>query len=171
MRRKPNVSAYAEVIAVKKSKLSSVQGTSFSAPLVSGFTACVMQINPQLNNMEVFNQVEQSAHLFPYYDYAHGYGIPQAEYFFNDSAETDQNIYFQFVNDTIYVVIPEEINLNDSTSDNLLYFHLENEKGVLERYSVVSVYQHDVLKFLANGILDNKVLRVHFRGTTIEHRF
>lgn len=171
MRRKPNVSAYAEVIAVKKSKLSSVQGTSFSAPLVAGFTACAMQMKPQSNNMEVFNLVEQSAHLFPYYDYAHGYGIPQAAYFFEDSAEAGQNIYFQFVEDTIYVVIPEEINLNDSASDNLLYFHLENEKGVLERYSVVGVYQHDVLKFLANGILDNKILRVHFRGTTIAHKF
>ncbi len=171
MRRKPNVSAFAEVIAVKKSKLSKVQGTSFSAPLVTGFAACVMQIKPELKNMEVFKQVEQSAHLFPYYDYAHGYGIPQAEHFFEDNTEESQHINFQFANDTIYVIIPEDVNLNDSASDNLLYFHLENEKGVLERYSVVSVYQHDVLKFLANGILDNKILRVHFRGTTIAHKF
>jgi serine protease AprX len=171
MRRKPNVSAYAEVMATKNSRLSRVQGTSFSAPLVTGFTACVMQIKPELNNMEVFNLIEQSAHLFPYYDYAHGYGIPQAGYFFKDSTEDNQNVYFKFVNDTIYVIIPEEINLNDTASANLLYFHLENENGVLERYSVVSVYQHDVLKFLANGILDDKILRVHFRGTTIEHKF
>ena len=171
MRLKPNVSAYAEVIAVRNSKLARIQGTSFSTPLVTGFAACVMQMKPELDNMEVFKLMEQSAHLYPYYDYAHGYGIPQAEYFFKDSSEDKQNLYFKFVNDTILVIIPDEINLNDSTSENLLYFHLENENGVLERYSVVSAYQHDVLKFLANGILDNKILRVHFRGTTIIHKF
>jgi serine protease AprX len=171
MRRKPNISAYAEVIAAKKSKLSRVQGTSFSTPLIAGFAACVMQINPGLNNMEVFNLVEQSAHLYPYYDYAHGYGVPQAGYFFRDSLENKENLYFEFDKDTIFVVIPYEISLSDNPSDNLLYFHLENENGVLERYSVVKAYQHDVLKFLANGILDNKILRVHFRGTTIVHKF
>ncbi|MBN2213817.1 MAG: S8 family serine peptidase [Bacteroidales bacterium] len=171
MRRKPNIAAYAEVIAAKKSKLARVQGTSFSTPLVTGFAACVMQMNPGLGNMEVFNLVEHSAHLFPYYDYAHGYGIPQAAYFFKDITGDSRDLFFEFVDDTIFIVIPEEINLNDSNSDNLLFFHLENEKGVLERYSVVNAYQHDVLKFLANGILDDKILRVHFRGTTIIHKF
>lgn len=171
MRRKPNISAYAEVIANKNSKLVKVQGTSFSTPLVAGFAACVMQMYPDLNNMEIFRLVEHSAHLYPYYDYAHGYGIPQAQYFFTDSAEEKENVCFEFSGDTIFVVIPEEINLNDSSEDNLLYFHLENAKGVLERYSVVLAYQHDVLKFLINGVLDDKILRVHFRGTTIEHKF
>jgi hypothetical protein len=96
-----------------------------------------MQMYPERTNMEVFNLIEQSANLFPYYDYAHGYGIPQAEYFFKDSSEHHPNLYFQFANDTILVVIPDEIDLSDSTSDNLLYFHLENEKGVLEEYLII----------------------------------
>ena len=171
MRRKPNVSAYAEVVAAKESGFAKVQGTSFSSPLVAGFSACVMQLYPNLDNMEIFKLVEQSGHLYPYYDYAHGYGIPQAEYFFNDSVEKPKNVYFKFSGDTIKVMIPEEIELNDSSSENLLYFHLEGPNGVLERYSVVLAEQHDVLNFLVNGVLEDRTLRVHFRGTTIEHKF
>ncbi|HYW95306.1 MAG TPA: hypothetical protein VE870_06955, partial [Bacteroidales bacterium] len=54
---------------------------SFSAPLVTGFAACVMQLHPDWNNMKVFTELEKSGHLYPYYDYAHGYGVPQAVYF------------------------------------------------------------------------------------------
>jgi hypothetical protein len=172
MRRKPNVAAYGEVIAVKKTKVARVQGTSFSTPLVAGFAACVMQLNPELSNIEIFKLVEQSGHLYPYYDYAHGYGIPQASYFFEDSVNNCQEtLKLQFFSDTIKVLINKDIDLTNNTSSNLLYFHLENEKGVLERYSVVEASQHEVIDFLINGILDDKILRVHFKGYTAEHKF
>lgn len=171
MRRKPNVSAYGEVIATNKSKLVKIQGTSFSSPLVAGFAACIMQLKPELGNMEIFSQIERSGHLYPYYDYAHGYGIPQANYFFSDTTRQSDMMYFKFSGDTIMLVIAEEIDLEDKLSENLLYFHIENENGVLERYSVIQAYQHDVLKFLASGIDDSKILRVYFRGTTLEHKF
>ena len=171
MRRKPNVSAYGEVIAAKESGYAKVQGTSFSSPLVAGFAACVMQLHPELNNLEIFKLVEHSGHLYPYYDYAHGYGIPQAHYFFSDTADAEKNIMFQYSGDTIKVLIPENISLEGNRDDILLYFHLEDKNGVLERYSVIEAYQHEVLKFLVNGVLENKTLRVHFRGTTIEHKF
>ncbi len=171
MRRKPNVSAYGEVIAAKESGLAKVQGTSFASPLVAGFSACVMQLYPNLNNMEIFKLVEQSGHLYPYYDYAHGYGIPQASYFFSDTVEKPKSVYFQYSGDTIKVMIPEELDLSDSTSDDLLYYHLQGSNGVLERYSVVRAYQHNVLNFLVDGVFEDRTLRVYFRGTTIEHKF
>ena len=36
---------------------------------------------PDLTNMELFREIERSGDLYPYFDYAHGYGIPQAGYF------------------------------------------------------------------------------------------
>jgi hypothetical protein len=78
---KPNLVAFGKVTTSNQKKVKQSFGTSFAAPLVSGFAACVMQLRPELNNMEVFCEMEKSGHLYPYYDYAHGFGVPQASYF------------------------------------------------------------------------------------------
>jgi serine protease AprX len=78
---KPNVSAYGHVIAASKNSYSETQGTSFSCPLVAGFAACAWQTSRDLTNMQLFREIERSGDLYPYFDYAHGYGIPQASYF------------------------------------------------------------------------------------------
>lgn len=85
-RMKPNVSAFGHVMAYENREgITETQGTSFASPLVVGFAACVMQMHPNLTNMQLFDLIEQSGHLYPYFDYAHGFGIPQANYFL-DSA-------------------------------------------------------------------------------------
>ncbi|MBX7093635.1 MAG: S8 family serine peptidase [Flavobacteriales bacterium] len=85
-RIKPNVSAYGYTMCDSDGGLMEETGTSFASPLVAGFAACVLQMNPGTKNMEIISQIEQSADLYPYYDYAHGYGVPQADYF-TDSTE------------------------------------------------------------------------------------
>jgi hypothetical protein len=81
-RMKPNVSAFSDVIAASTRKTSRLTfGTSFASPLVAGFAACVMQMHPEWDNISVLKEIERSGHLYPYFDYAHGYGVPQASYF------------------------------------------------------------------------------------------
>ena len=80
-RLKPDVSAFGIVLTTTPGGYERLEGTSFSAPLVAGFAACAWQQQRQLKAMEVFRQVRESADLYPYYDYAHGYGRPQASYF------------------------------------------------------------------------------------------
>ncbi|MBC3786857.1 S8 family serine peptidase [Spirosoma utsteinense] len=63
---KPNVSCF------------SLYGTSLSAPVITGFAACVMQANPKLTNKEVMELIEKSSHLYPYGNNYVGYGVPQA---------------------------------------------------------------------------------------------
>ena len=63
---KPNVSCF------------SLYGTSLSAPVITGFAACVMQANPKLTNKQVMELIEKSAHLYPYGNNYVGYGVPQA---------------------------------------------------------------------------------------------
>ena len=63
---KPNVSCY------------SPDGTSFSAPAVAGFVACLMQKDSSLNNKQLKQIIEKSSHLYPYGNNYIGYGIPQA---------------------------------------------------------------------------------------------
>ncbi len=63
---KPNVSCY------------SPDGTSFSAPAVAGFVACLMQRAPSLNNKKIKEIIEKSSSLYPYGNNYIGYGIPRA---------------------------------------------------------------------------------------------
>lgn len=63
---KPNVSCF------------SLYGTSLSAPVITGFAACLMQANPKLTNRQLKEIIEKSGHLYPYGNNYIGYGVPQA---------------------------------------------------------------------------------------------
>ena len=80
-RLKPNVTAYGTVLAAAPGGFVRTQGTSFASPLLAGFAACAWQQNRQLTAMQLFQQIQAAADLYPYYDYAHGYGVPRAAYF------------------------------------------------------------------------------------------
>ncbi len=102
-RLKPNLVAFGKVATSNQKKVKQAYGTSFATPLVSGFAACVMQIRPEMNNMEVFRELEKSGHLYPYFDYAHGYGVPQAAYFTQESLEVSPT--FEFVDGEFDLII------------------------------------------------------------------
>ncbi|WP_213019403.1 S8 family serine peptidase [Hymenobacter sp. BT559] len=105
-RLKPDVSAFGIVLTTTPSGYERLEGTSFSAPLVAGFAACVWQQQRRLGAMEVFRQVRASSELYPYYDYAHGYGRPRAEYFTAPAAAKVKEPTFDFVaHDSVVVVV------------------------------------------------------------------
>ncbi|GAB4277851.1 MAG: S8 family serine peptidase [Marinilabiliales bacterium] len=166
-RLKPNVSACAFVLAAGKNKLVTVQGTSFSCPLVSGFAACAWQTNPSLSNMELFKEIEKSASLYPYFDYAHGYGIPQASYFFNkDTSSVKETFFIEKQNGVLNIKTKPEFI--DPNSKKYLYYNIKNEKGFIEYYAVIQVYQENIKSIYINNDLKNKTLTIHYRGYTKE---
>jgi serine protease AprX len=79
-RLKPDVSAFGIVLTANSAGgYERLEGTSFSAPLVAGLAACAQQASGgKLTAMELFRQVREAGELYPYYDYAHGYGRPEA---------------------------------------------------------------------------------------------
>lgn len=78
-RPKPNLTAFGVVMtATPGGDVQELEGTSFASPLVAGLAACVWQQRRELKAMELFRLLERSATLYPYYDYAHGHGLPQA---------------------------------------------------------------------------------------------
>lgn len=55
-------------------------GTSFSAPLLSGMIACLWQKFPNKTNMQIIDAVRQSGHLYNTPTIYLGYGIPNFEH-------------------------------------------------------------------------------------------
>ena len=120
-RMKPNISAYGHVLGYSgRDFMHETQGTSFASPLIAGFAACAWQNNRELSNMDLFNELQKSSHLFPYYDYAHGYGIPNAAYFIKDKKPIKKEATFNVIenSDSISIVISSDhLNLSSFNSE------------------------------------------------------
>lgn len=173
-RMKPNVVAMGNVLATANKGLSRTQGTSFSSPLVAGFAICLWQMFPDWTNMQVFRAIEQSASLYPYFDYAHGYGVPQAKHFFEHPQNVSRPTFDIIRRDqTISVVIRqnpagEEAETNN---DRYVYYHIRNTDGIITEYHVIRADTNDVLSFDVNNDMSGNRLFVHFNGYTASHIF
>jgi subtilisin family serine protease len=81
---KPNIMAQGEGTAVINTNGEIVlsSGTSFSAPIIAGLTACLWQAFPERSNMEILSAIEQSGSQYLQPDLLNGYGLPdfQAAY-------------------------------------------------------------------------------------------
>jgi serine protease AprX len=187
---KPNVSAFFRAVVCNGRGIIEAEGTSFSAPLIAGFAACVMQLHPEWTVRQVYHEIQKSAHLYPYYDYAHGYGIPQAEYFLptNDSTiEVDSMTVstsaanqkaFEFVynqnNDTYLIQLCDEAPMMIEfltepidTISNYVYYNLCDENDKILTYHVI---KPDDFKgaVLEKGNCDTCLIRAHYNGVTLE---
>jgi serine protease AprX len=77
-RVKPNVMAQGSsvrVAAFSNSAFTSSQGTSFSAPLVAGVAAEILQMTPSLNPQEVIDALQNTADRADNPDYQYGHGL------------------------------------------------------------------------------------------------
>jgi len=162
-RLKPNVCAAGQVYAYGKKGPGVHYGTSFASPLTAGFAACAMQAKPGVRTYDMFLEIQKSGHLYPYYDYAHGYGIPQASYFLNTAAEESLSEIEISVSDS-EVIVAVAVDPTDSTENNYCYVHCSNASGVLSWYKVLTVYEGEILRMNKNDFRPGEILRVYYDG-------
>lgn len=169
-RIKPNVSNYAKaVVASKDNSYKITYGTSFSTPLTSGFAACVLQHNPGLKVMDLFELIEKSAHLYPYYDYAHGYGIPQAAYILNESIKPVKGFETSWSEKDLVIKVThtdsKNAKANRSINQDRLYVHVVGANGTLNRYWLIQVSEGDEILFDSSDFGDDpKEISVFLNG-------
>jgi len=139
---KPNVVASGKVIAAGRDHWKIMYGTSFSAPIIAGYAACAMQLYPGKSNMDIFELIQMTGHLYPYYDFAHGYGIPKASALFpvketQDSLAHDHNIISaKIIKGEISVSIDPEAAAAIDPTDQYLYYHFRNKEDDIVKYGV-----------------------------------
>ena len=80
-RLKPNVAAQGQgtVVASPQGSIWNGNGTSFSAPIIAGMTACLWQAHPTFDNMTVIRTIQQSSSQYNNPDDYLGFGIPDYE--------------------------------------------------------------------------------------------
>ncbi len=160
-RLKPELSANANVEADGVTKLSHVYGTSFAAPLIAGFAACVLGMHPDWTNMELRQKLMESGHLYPYFDYSLGYGLPQASYFilghkFYLSTGKIDNVLGNDNYIGVRVLYPQ-------IGRDILYYRLEDEEGHIVKYGA-TVVESTMPVYFDKNYLKGKVLRVFYNG-------
>lgn len=186
-RVKPNVSAPGHVVAANPNgTISQTFGTSFSCPLTSGFAACAWQGNRSLTNMQLFAEIQKAGHLYPYFDYMHGYGIPQAIHFTNPSAQkaaanfkveqNDKTVELYEITFTDSAVNNKIVQFQEKQKENLndrrppmglnFYWNIKNEKGEITYYEVISVREVTPLIIKPKNVRKNYTLTIHFEGYT-----
>jgi subtilisin family serine protease len=164
-RLKPNIVANGKVVAAGTKSLQTLSGTSFAAPLITGFAACVWQLFPHYSNMDIINEIQKSASLYPYFDYAHGYGIPKAGYFFGEkNPHPKESFQIEIQDQKIYLIFSSTQNFKGIGS-NYLYFHLADENNKIIEYWVVELENTSQYQLPIEKIDDNQNIRVFFRGT------
>ncbi len=129
-RLKPNVVAFghAQVANPSNGKFTEAYGTSFSSPLTAGFCACAWQTKRDLTALQMKAEIEKSADLYPYFDYAFGYGVPQAAYFTGDLKPAERSFDLVKEKDGVRIAIPKQIENQD------MFISVEGADGVLVGY-------------------------------------
>jgi len=172
-RRKPNVSAFGKAVVAKPTGgYNTAFGTSFASPLVAGFVACAWQLNPDMTNMELLEAIQQSADLYPYFDYAHGYGVPQAGYFINGPTNYAQS-FDLYEYDTYYLVrVPNKtVDLISGYNTSVMFYSIVNPEGLITEYSAVRVYSPNALRIYKESLSKGDKLYIHYLGYTGEYEF
>lgn len=134
-RRKPNIVACGlDMVAQAKGNYGYSQGTSFATPLVSGFAACVKQMHPDWTVAQLIEEIEKSGNHYPYYDYAFGYGVPQAGYFTDSKKENVHTFDLAEDDECIYVVPVNPFECHK------VFYNIMNGDGSIEDYDAKEIY-------------------------------
>ena len=190
-RMKPNVCnfGYAECAdSGNDTATTFAAGTSFSSPLTTGFCACAMQAvrkQKSVTAMQMKALIEESADLYPYYDYAFGYGVPQASYFLDeDKRIIEKAATFAFEDFGDYVLIhPEKertatwqqeadgLDKGDTREDAIL-FKIQDANGLIERYYNIGMldFNDSLAIAIPKAYIGNKTLVACVDGFSNQHK-
>ncbi len=117
-RIKPEIMAQGQSVYLINSigTISTSNGTSFSAPIITGLAACLWQAFPNKTNYEIKNLIINSANRLSFPDNAYGYGIPNFAVAANEVLNTsiiDSQSFFIYPNPAtseIKFVIPDNVH-------------------------------------------------------------
>jgi serine protease AprX len=171
---KPDLVAIGNVLLAGVRGLTHKQGTSFAAPLVAGFAACLWQKFPTMNNMQLMAAMHQSGSLHPYFDYSHGFGVPQARFFFESPAGRTTPT-FDLVSREDRLVVNLRINPLNSTDPperhRYLYYHIQDQQGMIEQFFVVRMDKAEILTLDTRQLSEGQKIMIQFEGYTATWTF
>lgn len=151
-RIKPTIVAQGNGTAVISTSgtITNGNGTSFSAPIITGLAACLWQANPNYNNMQIIEAIVKSASKYTSPDSLYGYGIPD----FGKANLLLNNInHSNFDYDKLANIYPNPFN----NELNIDFYSADSQKVKIEITSMIGqvVFEKD---YKLNLTTYNKIL-------------
>jgi subtilisin family serine protease len=178
-RIKPDVCAFGQAVVRGSNGLNTAFGTSFSAPLITGFIACMVQYRPGWAPIQIRDTLRSLSTLWPFYDYAWGFGIPQAERLFQptdgqlkplaappflsvafDSLQTCFRVRFEAASQSVIGAVGKR--------PPLLHYHTRKEDGRLTHYGTFDVESAQPFALPAFSLPSHETLCILFEGQYYE---
>lgn len=154
-RIKPEVMALGQNVIVSDEKGNAVysNGTSFSAPLISGMLACLWQSHPYLTNEEIKELLLESSNKYVDPDNEYGYGIPDFNLALSNGSSLKKES-FQY-----FVAVP-----NPTTDIVSIHFPATFNKGTIWFFSALGqkVIEKKVMEKEASFSLESLSSGVYF---------
>ncbi len=172
-RHKPDVCAPGTVLVADGYKgYDEAEGTSFSSPLIVGFAACLIQKFPDLSPMQLMDSLHQSSSLYPYYDYSHGYGTPQASYFFDTTRVQEKTFVISQSENSAMITFEEKYKPACGSAEfPKLFYSLEDERGRIYKYFVVEMKDGNPLTIKESDLSAGVKINVFYQGYYASYRF
>ena len=149
-RIKPDVMALGAGVTVigTAGNVTFSSGTSFSAPLVCGMVACLIEAHPLRTNMEVIDAVRKSGDRAAVPDTAYGWGIPDA-----CVADSILSVLDSLAMATAEPVSPEGyFNIYPNPVESELIVEQSNQKEIVTRMVMHSLSGQEIMRAdLAGG--------------------
>ena len=159
-RRKPNIVTFGHAyVANPKGGMTMAYGTSFSCPLAAGFGACAWQTKRELTAMQLKDEIEKSGDIYPYFDYALGYGVPQASYFVEGGKKAVEPTFeFEKSGNALKIKCQQ---FNENTE---VFYNLMREDGRLHSYEHVNAEGDAVITINNIDLYSNFTVNVYYHG-------
>lgn len=171
---KPEVAAPGYVLGPRgRKKYIETAGTSFSAPLIAGIAACLMEFHPSWDNRELYQVMCKLGHLYPYFDYQLGYGIPDLRKLREDYTGIDTSTFqVFFVSDTVFVRVDSAVVADsmDVPFGRVLHYHLESVDSTLAAFNEVLIPNGINAYYFLRRRQSRGILRIWYAGYLWEER-
>jgi len=148
-RVKPDVCAQgvSAIVADMDSTIRVANGTSFSSPIIAGLAACLwgglQNNNIDVSNMEVFDLIQESAHIFDNPNDSLGYGIPN----FHQAYLNGLNMFVE-EQDCVFNFFPNPFQ------EELILFNESNIAFDIDIFNIMGLYLFSSTIYRGNNSLD-----------------
>ena len=149
---KPNVSCY-----------SVATGTSFSAPVITGIVAAMLEKDSSLTAPQIAKIIEASSNLYPFPNNYLGYGVPDCERILKLIADPDANLQRSTTTDA-----SRSLTLDNPDKVEAVAFHKRNSLEVIKQVKIAPSGDKLVVKQMADApittvVIGGKVIEVTWK--------
>jgi hypothetical protein len=102
----------------------------------------VRQLHPDWTTEKLWEEMRKSGSLYPFFDYAHGFGIPKASYFFFGEEEKPNVYSVQFsidrlsCNNVLTISRRDTIEIEENYSSPVAFIQFIKATGEVFKYNV-----------------------------------